>query len=683
MSRFRQQAGNQGAFGGAQVDNVAGHVHPRIIEQARQTGKLNISNRGLTTIPDTVWNMHDPSASQEQSQVDLSKSTNNNWWDVVDLETINAADNELESVDEKIGNFITLVHLDLHNNRIQLLPASIGQLKNLTYINLANNKLRELPAEVYSLPLVNLDLQNNELEMLDNDYLGKLQSLQVLNISHNRFQALPEAIGKLYKLTHLQANNNQLKTPLPYSLTNANSLRVLNVSVNQLTAAFDVSNGQPLQFARLQHLDLRRNRLTSLTRPDAAAPIELPELQELFLSANRLYHIDDILITTHKLLTLDIHQNLFSEWPAGIFKLSVLNRLDISSNEFINLPPHLGLLETLKSFLFDGNPIRVLPRASGAQAILERLRDRISEGEENSPPVIAPREPASLPTPSAHQSTAGNEVETIVEATTRVTIVDDNPTPVTNQKATESTPTPPVAVKEEAAVPVVTKPVIPSGPPNVEIDISPPDMVSHTLKLIRLQLSDDDPARAPILPPLPFEPVSLVLNYNLFTSFPALASQFASTLTSLSLTHNRLTKFPSDASLAPMYNLRQLDLSRNQITQFPDAAAASRVFPQVTILNLSHNRLTGRTPNSLLVPRLQTLQLRGNHLTELDVQGCYGLHALDLADNDLQSLPFELGRCETIKHLSIEGNALRLPRRDVIQRGTDEIMQWLRDRLPN
>lgn len=38
MSRFQRPGGDRGAFGGAHVDNVAGHVHPRIIEQARQTG---------------------------------------------------------------------------------------------------------------------------------------------------------------------------------------------------------------------------------------------------------------------------------------------------------------------------------------------------------------------------------------------------------------------------------------------------------------------------------------------------------------------------------------------------------------------------------------------------------------------------------------------------------------------
>jgi Leucine-rich repeat (LRR) protein len=227
--------------------------------------------------------------------------------------------------------------------------------------------------------LIELYLDNNELESLDDAHLAKLKDLNVLSIAHNKLKALPASIGRLYKLKQLLINNNKLSSPLPYTLANANQLRVINANVNQLTAAFDVSNGEPLCFPVLQKLELHRNRLSSLTTPAAAAPLEFPELQELDLSQNRLYHLDDLLTTTPKLLALDISQNIFSEWPAGIFSLSNLHRLSIANNEFTSLALHLCLLEGLRAFSFEGNPIRVLPRVTGAQAILERLRNRLPE----------------------------------------------------------------------------------------------------------------------------------------------------------------------------------------------------------------------------------------------------------------------------------------------------------------
>lgn len=316
----------------------------------------------------------------------------------------------------------------------------------------------------------------------------------------------------------------------------------------------------------------------------------------------------------------------------------------------------------------------------------------INNLEEKLVPVAKPRVPEPITAHAAEPQVASpvppstsNEVDELANNAARVTVTDNQPiesvvdiAPSALDKV-ESTPAPTTASITTVATAAIK---IPTGPPNVKVDISDADKVSHSLKLSRRNLSDDDPSNLPVLPPLPFEPVYLALDYNRYSKFPMLAIQFASTLTTLKLSHNHLTKFPCDTSLPPMYTLRHLDLSNNQITQFPDPDVAARLFPLVTLINLSENRLKGKTPSRLLTPRLDKLLLAGNQLTELDVAGCHGLHTLDLSDNDLQKLPFELGRCESIKQLLVHGNAFRIPRRDILQRGTDIIMEWLRDRLP-
>jgi hypothetical protein len=64
------------------------------------------------TIPDDVWNMYNFDEN-ESTTVDFSqKSSNSNWWNAVDLISINASDNEIESLDERLGTFVTVKHID-------------------------------------------------------------------------------------------------------------------------------------------------------------------------------------------------------------------------------------------------------------------------------------------------------------------------------------------------------------------------------------------------------------------------------------------------------------------------------------------------------------------------------------------------------------------------------------------
>ncbi|KAA3675428.1 uncharacterized protein DEA37_0007396 [Paragonimus westermani] len=56
---------------------------------------------------------------------------------------------------------------------------------------------------------------------------------------------------------------------------------------------------------------------------------------------------------------------------------------------------------------------------------------------------------------------------------------------------------------------------------------------------------------------------------------------------------------------------------------------------------------------------------------------------LDLADNDIDSLPAELGLCTHLKSLQLSGNTFRIPRPAVVAKGTSAILEYLRSRLPS
>ncbi|KAI9887938.1 MAG: hypothetical protein M1823_000195 [Watsoniomyces obsoletus] len=117
------------------------------VEAARMSGRLNISAMGLRAIPDEVMNMYHP------EQLDSSKGA---WYESVDLVKLSAADNELETIDERVfpdvdpdmeldGTdereyiFGGVEVLDLHRNRLQTLPAGLRFLRRLTSLHLVRS----------------------------------------------------------------------------------------------------------------------------------------------------------------------------------------------------------------------------------------------------------------------------------------------------------------------------------------------------------------------------------------------------------------------------------------------------------------------------------------------------------------------------------------------------------------
>lgn len=59
------------------------------------------------------------------------------------------------------------------------------------------------------------------------------------------------------------------------------------------------------------------------------------------------------------------------------------------------------------------------------------------------------------------------------------------------------------------------------------------------------------------------------------------------------------------------------------------------------------------------------------------------LAVLDLQNNDIGTVPPELGKLTQIKNLQLEGNGFRIPRPQILVKGTEAIMAYLRDRIPN
>lgn len=186
------------------------------------------------------------------------------------------------------------------------------------------------------------------------------------------------------------------------------------------------------------------------------------------------------------------------------------------------------------------------------------------------------------------------------------------------------------------------------------------------------------------------EPQIAILDSNLLTSFPvALHQAFGTTtLTQISIHHNKISEFPFQLSFPFLVSLNLSDnlivtLSGPGMSEESAAEIGQTNFPKLNELLISGNKLT-EIPEWMpkVFPALRTLNASRNKITALNPASFTGLQFLDLSSNDVASLPPLLGNVRTIKSLNLDGNLFRVPRRQIMEQGTEAIMEYLRDRIP-
>ena len=74
-----------------------------MIKQARKSGQLNLSNRGMVSVPERVWTILE--LDQEEAKAAGQRSMDNNeenWWDMVDLTKLILACNKISNISDKV-----------------------------------------------------------------------------------------------------------------------------------------------------------------------------------------------------------------------------------------------------------------------------------------------------------------------------------------------------------------------------------------------------------------------------------------------------------------------------------------------------------------------------------------------------------------------------------------------------
>ncbi|XP_067036554.1 leucine-rich repeat-containing protein 27-like isoform X2 [Acropora muricata] len=122
-----------------------------------------------------------------------------------------------------------------------------------------------------------------------------------------------------------------------------------------------------------------------------------------------------------------------------------------------------------------------------------------------------------------------------------------------------------------------------------------------------------------------------------------------------------------------------IDLSKKRLTQIPPKVLDLR---QLEFLYLEGN-LISSLPKDLFdcLPNLRWLDLRNNHISEIpQIIGTHrNLRNLLLEGNNVESLPLELGLLKSLSGLNLSGNPLEYPPQFIVERGTQEILKFLRE----
>ncbi|NXF63542.1 LRC40 protein, partial [Ciccaba nigrolineata] len=520
---------------------------------------------------------------------------------------------------------------------------------DLTKLILASNKLQSLSEDVKLLPaLTVLDVHDNQLTSLPSA-LGQLENLQKLDVSHNKLRSIPEEVMQLSHLKSLLLHHNEL-SHLPDGFGQLVNLEELDLSNNHLT---DI----PTSFAlliNLVRLNLACNQLRSLPADISA----MKSLRQLDCSKNYLETVPSKLATMASLEQLYLRKNklrslpefpsckLLKELHAGENQIEILNAenlkhlnslsvLELRDNKIKSVPDEITLLQKLERLDLANNDISRLPYTLGN---LPQLKFLALEGN---------------PLRTIRRDLLQKGTQELLKYL-RSKIQDDVTT-----------------VNEEPPVTAMTLP-------------SESRVNMHAIT--SLKLLEYSEKQAAVIPDDMFDavrsnPVTTVnFSKNQLNEVPPRIVELKDSVCDVNLGFNKISSISSE--LCVLHKLTHLDIRNNFLTSLPEEMEA---LTRLQLINLSFNRFKAFPSVLYRIPALETILLSDNQVGCVDAQGLRalaGLGTLDLRNNDLLQLPPELGHCQSLRTLLLEGNPFRTPRAAVLAKGTAAVLEYLRSRIP-
>jgi Leucine-rich repeat (LRR) protein len=465
-------------------------------------------------------------------------------------------------------------------------------------------------------------------------------------------------ISQITNLRDLKVGSNNLNGELSPGITKLQGLEVLDIQHNHLTS---LPEGLA-ELIRLRVLNISENAFTSLPFQTLH---RLP-LIELSAAKNKLegvlINMEDVELT--QLQVLDVTGNALTSLASGGIRLPALHQLGCAANRLTSLPD-MTSWQSLLTLAAEDNNISSIPEGFTSLAKiknvdltgnnLKTLDDRIGRMESLDIFRVSGN-------PLREKKFSGMTVEDLKRAL-----------------SARLAPLETEAVQEDLPEVFTSCPSSPTRPSSSDWPVKAGGVLdrsnTHSISLdpvIAAETAANNTIR------------TLDLHHNLFKEIPSPTTLFASTLTTLILTHNELTTdtfLNSDFSL-PF--LKELNLSSNTISSLQPLTNHLRA-PLLEKLDLSFNRITCLPPLRSSFPVLLVLLASNNSIKDLSPEAVKGLKVLDASCNDVESLNPRiglLGGLGGLERLDVSGNRFRVPKYTVLEKGTEATLAWLRNRIP-
>ncbi|KAI4492266.1 hypothetical protein M0802_009956 [Mischocyttarus mexicanus] len=466
-----------------------------------------------------------------------------------------------------------------------------------------------------------------------------------LDLSHNKLEELPTEFYRLLELHNLNLKNNVLKE-LDTGITDLIMLSHLDLSHNNLIE-LPIGMGY---LVRLIFLDVSHNSLNNLP-PDI---MNMRALKKLIASYNELKELPS-LSELRKVETIMLQNNKLTIFPdlSGCIKLKELN---LSENNIVDINMlHLEEVRQLKVLILGNNRIKAIPEGIIQFINLEYLD--LSNNNISLIPVCIGIMP-NLKKFSVEENNIQNVRADIIRCgTSRILKHLQQSIDIANINVNDS---------------VLS---------NTNTNVYPNKYMMKNTRMLSLAGHNLNELPIEVLEEANTAGVTLIdLSRNQMHELPDMFSVIT-TVTDLKLTSNLLTHLPE--WIGEKYEcLQALDLNKNRLLSLPSTIGLLKYLRNIDI---SFNRFTELPEHIYEISSLETLVANDNMITNIDIpllKKLKRLAVLNLANNNIDNVPAELGTLTNIRALMLSGNCFKNPRQAILAKSTEEILAYLRNRIP-